>query len=133
MWVVVGIWEALLLLFVLVLLVFVLLLLTAMIKISDHDPDRIWSAGFQVIHVRGSHVFTGIRHLPHVLSVHPTKACPLCATPSSSFMVLYVRRNHKIGLIRDGEHRPATSSFTQPLSSVALHPHAWTYIRGPCP
>ena len=42
MWLVVGIWEALL-----------LLLLTAMIKISDHDHDRMWSAGFQVIHVRG--------------------------------------------------------------------------------
>ena len=86
MWVVVGIWEALLL-FVLVLLVFVLLLLTAMIKISDHDPDRIWSAGFQVIHVRGSHVFTGIRHLPHVLTVPPTKACLLCATSAGTYRV----------------------------------------------
>ena len=26
-------------------------------------------------------LFTGIRHLAHVLSVPPTKACLLCATP----------------------------------------------------
>ena len=25
-------------------------------------------------------LFTGIRHLPHVLIIPPTKACPLCAT-----------------------------------------------------
>ena len=27
-------------------------------------------------------LFTGIRHLPHVLTVPPTKACLLCATPA---------------------------------------------------
>ena len=27
-------------------------------------------------------LFTGIRHLPHVLTVPPTKACLLCATPT---------------------------------------------------
>ena len=28
----------------------------AMIKISGDEPDRIWSVGFQVVHVRGNHV-----------------------------------------------------------------------------
>ena len=34
-------------------------------------------------------LFTGIRHLPHVLTVPPTKACLLCATPAG--MDLYIQ------------------------------------------
>ena len=34
-------------------------------------------------------LFTGIRHLPHVLTVAPTKACLLCATPAG--MDLYIQ------------------------------------------
>ena len=33
-------------------------------------------------------LFTGIRHFPHVLTVLPTKACLLCATPAG--MDLYI-------------------------------------------
>ena len=31
-------------------------------------------------------LFTGIRHLAHVLTVPPTKACLLCATPFACFL-----------------------------------------------
>ena len=34
-------------------------------------------------------LFTGIRHLPHVLTVPPTKACLLCATPASMDLYIY--------------------------------------------
>ena len=34
-------------------------------------------------------LFTGIRHLPHLLTVPPTKACLLCATPVG--MDLYIQ------------------------------------------
>ena len=34
-------------------------------------------------------LFTGIRHLAHVLTVPPTKACLLCATPAG--MDLYIQ------------------------------------------
>ena len=34
-------------------------------------------------------LFTDIRHLPHVLTVPPTKACLLCATPAG--MDLYTQ------------------------------------------
>ena len=34
-------------------------------------------------------LFTGIRHLVHVLAVPPTKACLLCATPAG--MDLYIQ------------------------------------------
>ena len=34
-------------------------------------------------------LFTGIRHLPHVLTVPPTKACLLCTTPTG--MDLYIQ------------------------------------------
>ena len=35
-------------------------------------------------------LFTGIRHLPHVLTVPPTKACLLCATPASMDLYIYI-------------------------------------------
>ena len=40
-------------------------------------------------------MFTGIRHLAHVLSVPPTKACLLCATPAGVdlYIQLYARRH----------------------------------------
>ena len=34
-------------------------------------------------------LFTGIRHLPHVLTVPPTKACLLCATPAGMDLYIY--------------------------------------------
>ena len=39
--------------------------------------------------IRYSLLFTGIRHLPHVLTVAPTKVCLLCATPAG--MDLYIQ------------------------------------------
>ena len=36
-------------------------------------------------------LFTGIRHLPHMLTVSPTKACRLCTTPAG--MDLYIYRS----------------------------------------
>ena len=35
-------------------------------------------------------LFTGIRHLPHVLTVPPTKACLLCATPAGMDLCIQV-------------------------------------------
>ena len=32
----------------------------------------------------------GIRHLPHVLTVPPTKACLLCATPAGMDLYIYI-------------------------------------------
>ena len=37
----------------------------------------------------------GIRHLPHVLTVPPTKACLLCTTPAG--MDLYIYRSMPVG------------------------------------
>ena len=34
-------------------------------------------------------LFTGIRHLAHVLTVPPTKACLLCATPAGLDLYMY--------------------------------------------
>ena len=34
-------------------------------------------------------LFTGIRHLAHVLTVPPTKACLLCATPAGCDLYIY--------------------------------------------
>ena len=40
-------------------------------------------------------LFTGIRHLAHVLTVPPTKACLLCATPAGMdlYIQVHARRN----------------------------------------
>ena len=35
-------------------------------------------------------LFTGVRHLPHVLTVPPTKACLLCATPTGMDLYIYI-------------------------------------------
>ena len=40
-------------------------------------------------------LFTGIRHLAHVLTVPPTKACLLCATPAG-----YIYRSMPVGTYR---------------------------------
>ena len=41
------------------------------------------------------HLFTGIRHLAHVLTVPPTKACLLCATPAGMDRYIQLHaRNH---------------------------------------
>ena len=37
-------------------------------------------------------LFTGIRHLPHVLTVAPIKACLLCATPAGMYLY-YIQVN----------------------------------------
>jgi len=36
-------------------------------------------------------LFTGIRHLAHVLTVPPTKACLLCATPAGLDLYKYIQ------------------------------------------
>ena len=43
-------------------------------------------------------LFTGIRHLAHVLTVTPTKACLLCATPAGMdvYIQLHVRGRRRL-------------------------------------
>ena len=36
-------------------------------------------------------LFTGIHHLAHVLTVPPTKACLLCATPAGMDLYIYIQ------------------------------------------
>ena len=47
-------------------------------------------------------LFMGIRHLPHVLTVPPTKACLLCSTPAG--MDLYIYRSMPEGSYRVQSH-----------------------------
>ena len=45
-------------------------------------------------------LFTGVRHLPHVLTVPPTKACLLCATPTGMDLYNNIYRSMPVGTYR---------------------------------
>ena len=66
-------------------------------------------------------LFTGIRHLAHVLTVSPTKACLLCATPSGLDLYIYVYIY--IQVMRVGTYRVQSPGF--PKIVYSRRNHAW--------
>ena len=66
-------------------------------------------------------LFTGIRHLAHVLTVPPTKACLLCATPAG--VDLYIYRS-----MPEGSYRVQSPGFSK-IVYYALHPVSQNFLQ----